>query len=80
MSARDIVQIKAGGSICVDGTVVTRDTFQAIVERGKAGVPLLAGTVATEGTLYTRGKNEAQEHYDWLNRYLRHRHALRQAT
>ena len=70
MSARDIVQIKAGGSICVDGTVVTRDTFQAIVERGKAGVPLLAGTVATEGTLYTRGKNEAQEHYDWLNRYL----------
>ncbi|HCD27792.1 MAG TPA: hypothetical protein DER02_09740, partial [Gammaproteobacteria bacterium] len=70
MPAHDLLDLKVGGSICVDGAVVTRPTFQAIEERGSAGVPLLTGTTATEGTLYTKGNPEHQEHYSWLNKYL----------
>jgi len=37
----------------VDGTVVTRTTDAAIVERGARGVPLIAGTNRDEGTFFT---------------------------
>ena len=70
MQASDILDFKMGGAFSVDGTVITRDTFQAIVERGADGVPLIAGSNATEGTYYTRGSPDAQDHHDWLNRYL----------
>ena len=35
----------------VDGTIVTRPTVQAIVEKGARGVPCIAGSNANEGTL-----------------------------
>ena len=70
MPAKEILDFKMGGAFSVDGTVITRDTFQAIVERGADGVPLIAGSNATEGTYYTRGSPDAQDHHDWLNRYL----------
>ena len=37
----------------VDGTVVTRSTEDAIIERGGRGVPLIAGTNRDEGTFFT---------------------------
>ena len=37
----------------IDGTVVTRSTNEAIVERGARGVPLIAGTNRDEGTFFT---------------------------
>ena len=41
----------AGG--CVDGTVVTRSPVDAILARGAAGVPIIAGSTRDEGTLLT---------------------------
>ena len=70
MRAEEILDLKAGGAFSVDGTVITRDTFQAIIERGTTGVPIMAGTNATEGSYYTRGSPDPQDHYEWLNRYL----------
>ncbi len=37
----------------IDGTVVTRSTDDAIMERGARGVPLIAGTNRDEGTFFT---------------------------
>ena len=37
----------------IDGVVVTRSPFEAIRERGRAGVPLIAGSTRDEGTLFT---------------------------
>ena len=37
----------------VDGVVVTRDTYQAIAERGARGVPYIAGSNRDEGTFMT---------------------------
>ena len=37
----------------VDGTVVTRSLQQAIAEKGRSGVPVIAGSNANEGTLFT---------------------------
>jgi para-nitrobenzyl esterase len=56
LSVAEIVQLQAtagqtGGT--VDGTVVTRSANAAITERGKAGVPLIAGSNLNEGTLFT---------------------------
>ena len=42
-----------GGGGTVDGTVVTRSTNDAILERGDDGVPLIAGSNRDEGTLFT---------------------------
>ena len=67
---QEILDFKAGGAFSVDGTVITRDTFQAIIERGTTGVPIMAGTNATEGSYYTRGSSRSKDHYEWLNRYL----------
>ena len=41
----------SGGRI--DGTVITRSTVEAIVEKGTQGVPLIAGTNRDEGTLFS---------------------------
>ena len=70
MPAIDLVALKLGARITVDGSVITRSTFEAIADRGKFGVPLITGTTATEGTLYTKGKAAAHDHYPGLNQYL----------
>jgi para-nitrobenzyl esterase len=70
MSAQEIVDLKLRFRVSVDGKVVTRPTYQAIMERGSAGVPLLTGTNRNEGTLYTKGKDAAQDHYPVVNHYL----------
>lgn len=57
MSAEDVlaaqITLGASGGASVDGTVITRSTNEAIVDRGAAGVPLIAGTNHDEGTLFT---------------------------
>ncbi|MDE0348171.1 MAG: carboxylesterase family protein [Gammaproteobacteria bacterium] len=45
------IDMSAGA--CVDGVVVTRDTYQAIAERGRRGVPYMAGSNRDEGTFFT---------------------------
>ncbi len=48
-------QVDSGilGEASVDGVVVTRDTYQAIAERGARGVPYIAGSNRHEGTFMT---------------------------
>jgi para-nitrobenzyl esterase len=57
LSAEDLLaaQLASGvlGEACVDGTVVTRNTFQAIAKRGEGGVPYIAGSNRDEGTFMT---------------------------
>ena len=49
------VQVASGITVgaSVDGVVVTRDTYQAIAERGARGVPYIAGSNRHEGTFFT---------------------------
>ena len=70
MPAEDIVDLGLGAGVTVDGTVVTRSTTDAILERGSSSVPLIAGTVLTEGTLYTRGNHDPMNQYPGLNKLL----------
>lgn len=70
MSAQDIIDLNIACGITVDGHVITRSTFDAIQYRGKHGVPLITGTNLREGTLYTRGVDEAQKHYPAFNKTL----------
>ena len=51
LEAQIALNPSGGGNI--DGTVVTRSTHEAILERGAAGVPLIAGTNLDEGTLFS---------------------------
>ena len=56
MTVDEILAVQAavpGGGGTLDGTVVTRSTNDAILERGANGVPLIAGTNRDEGTLFT---------------------------
>jgi para-nitrobenzyl esterase len=57
LSAEDLLAAQLGSSVlgeaCVDGVVVTRDTYQAIAERGARGVPYIAGSNLHEGTFMT---------------------------
>ena len=56
MTAEDLLAMQAtlpSVGARVDGTVVTRATDAAIVERGARGVPLIAGTNRDEGTFFT---------------------------
>ena len=48
-------QVASGATVgaSVDGVVVTRDTYQAIAERGARGVPYIAGSNRDEGTFFT---------------------------
>jgi para-nitrobenzyl esterase len=68
MSAQDILALQTATSIvggaCVDGTVVTRSTSQAIADRGTAGVPYIAGSNLNEGTLFTHVMPAAEEVYE----------------
>ena len=70
MPAEDIVDLGLGAGVTVDGTVITRSTYDAIVERGSSGVPLIVGSTLTEGTLYTRGNDDPLDHYPGLNNLL----------
>ena len=67
MTAQEIVDLELRYRITVDGTVVTRPTFEAIQDRGNRGVPLLTGSNLNEGTLYTRGLDSGQDHYSEFN-------------
>jgi len=56
MSSDEMLRLQAivypnGGRI--DGTVVTRNTNEAVIDRGTSRVPLIAGTNRDEGTLFT---------------------------
>ena len=51
IEAQKQLTILSGGR--VDGVVVTRSTVDAITERGRAGVPLIAGSNHDEGTLFS---------------------------
>ena len=58
MTAQELVDAQLGMTSCcgggnIDGTVVTRSSNAAILERGLNGVPLLTGTNRDEGTLFT---------------------------
>ena len=57
LSAEDLLAAQLASGIKVDasfdGVVVTRDTYQAIAERGKRGVPYIAGSTRDEGTIFT---------------------------
>jgi para-nitrobenzyl esterase len=67
MPAKKLVDLKGYYGICVDGLVITRCAYEAIRDRGALGVPLLIGTNREEGTLYTSGEDEAQDHYPAWN-------------
>jgi para-nitrobenzyl esterase len=67
MPAQEIVDLERRYRLTVDGTVITRPTFDAIVDRGNQGVPLLIGSNLNEGTLYTQGLDAAQDHYPDTN-------------
>ncbi len=57
MSAEDLLAAQntlgATNAHSIDGTVITRSTNEAILDRGGAGVPLIAGTNRDEGTLFS---------------------------
>ena len=56
MTANDLLAVQStlpSVGAGVDGTVVTRATDAAIIERGARGVPLIAGTNRDEGTFFT---------------------------
>lgn len=58
LSSQNVIDAQVGmGSCCgggnIDGTVVTRASNAAILERGLNGVPLIAGTNRDEGTLFS---------------------------
>ena len=68
--ASEILALNLGFRVNVDETVVACSTFEAITARGSAGVPLLTGTNLREGSLYTQGRDEEQDHYIEWNRGL----------
>ena len=70
MTAEEIIDLDLPSTITIDGYVITRSTDDAIRSAGKDGVALIAGTNAREGTLYTLGNHDAQDHHPWLNNYL----------
>jgi para-nitrobenzyl esterase len=47
-----LIAIGDPGTVGLDGHIVTRTVKDAIVDRGAAGVPLIAGTNKDEGTLF----------------------------
>ena len=59
LSAEDLLaaQVESGidlsSGACVDGVVVTRNTYQAIAEHGAQGVPYIAGSNHDEGSFFT---------------------------
>jgi len=75
MSAKEIADLNLGFRISVDGQVITRPTYDAIKDRGAAGVPLLTGSNLNEGTLYTEADDGDRDHYPSLN-YLLARETL----
>ncbi len=41
------------GGVGIDGTVITRSTYDATADRGKKGVPYIPGSNLDEGTLFS---------------------------
>ena len=70
MPAQEIVDLDIPFGAVVDGTIITRNTFEAIADRGENGVPLITGTNLREGTLYTQGDDSDQDHYSSFNEVL----------
>lgn len=50
LAAQQLAGLGFGG--CIDGTIVTRTMAEAVADRSAAGVPLLIGSNADEGTLF----------------------------
>ena len=48
-----------GAKPCIDGTVITRSSNEAVLDRGASGVPIVIGTNRDEGKLFTAGSSEA---------------------
>ena len=67
LSGEEIVGLNIPAGVCIDGSVITRSSLNAIAERGAAGVPLMTGTNLREGTLYTNGDDASQAHYPSFN-------------
>ena len=65
LSAEELLKAGLPAGCAIDGTVVTRDYNEAIVDRGRHGVPLIIGTNRTEGTLFTPPDSEGED----LSRY-----------
>jgi len=57
LSAEELLSAQLGSGIrvdaSVDGVVVTRDTYLAIAERGRRGIPYIAGSTREEGRMFT---------------------------
>ncbi len=70
MPAQKIVDLDIAFGASVDGNIVTRPTFEAILDRGKNNPPMITGTNLREGTLYTQGEQSDQPHYASFNRGL----------
>ena len=72
LTGEEIVGLNIPAGACIDGSVITRSSLNAIAERGAAGVPLMTGTNLREGTLYTNGDDASQAHYPSFNLSLIH--------
>lgn len=70
MPAEEIAELELSFGVAIDGNVLTRASFNAIRDRGAAGVPLVTGTNRREGSLYTEGDDAEQDHYASWNRGL----------
>ena len=68
MGAEDILGLQNAtsltGGLCVDGTVITRPTLDAIAQRGAHGIPYIAGSNANEGSLFTFFIPEGEQDLD----------------
>lgn len=73
MSAAELQAAGIAIGAGVDGTVITRSSNQAILDRGASGIPLIAGYNQNEGTLFTPGDDIPDtdtERYDGGNRAI----------
>lgn len=71
MSAEEVLDLGISAGVFIDGMVITRSTYDAIREKGEAGVPLITGTNHDEGRLFTGpGEDGPAEHYAVGNRLL----------
>ena len=74
MSAQEIIDAQiasgVGPGLSVDGHLITRSTWEAIAERGREGVPYIAGSNADEGALFTLLMPDGDEFYEQFAPYM----------
>jgi len=59
LSAEELQALGGGAGPSIDGTVITRSSNEAALDRGASGVPIVLGTNRNEGKLFTAGSSEA---------------------